>query len=530
MRYCLDNAAALRLVFCAMCALAGPSSAQDSAPQPVVETDSASQPARETPATPPVVETDSTSQPDLETPATPPTAGDVTPEPGTGPPGESGADDAQDAPEDTAQDTSQDTVAAQEPARPRAQSIDLEQPVAPAPEITPDGTVIITKEATAAGSEAAASTGDEQGATGEPLVLLGVEVPPATSTRLAWTPTESFEGVGISTPVLVVNGRNAGPTLCLSAAVHGDELNGVEIVRRVMYDLDPEKLSGAVVGVPIVNLQGFHRSSRYLPDRRDLNRFFPGNPNGSSASRIAYSFFNEIIRHCDALVDLHTGSFHRTNLPQLRADLTHPDVMELSRLFGATVTLHSYDQPGTLRQAAVEAGVPAVTLETGEPMRLQEEAVEHGVDGVRSLLHNMEMYKSLRFWKNDEPIFYQSVWVRANSGGILLNKVDLGDAVDKGKTLGTVTDPITNVSSDIKAPYDGRVLGMALNQVVLPGFAAYRIGVRSSKEEITDSPESVADDEETETSDSDPATSEDEDEEEDDLAFFPDDYEAEVSE
>jgi len=157
------------------------------------------------------------------------------------------------------------------------------------------------------------------------LALLGTEVPSATSTRLAWTPNQSFEGIFSATPVLVVNGAEAGPTLCLTAAVHGDELNGIETVRRVMYGLDPEELSGAVIGVPIVNLQGFHRGSRYLSDRRDLNRYFPGDPDGSSASRIAHSFFQQIIRHCDAIVDLHTGSFYRTNLPQLRASLDDPE-------------------------------------------------------------------------------------------------------------------------------------------------------------------------------------------------------------
>ena len=170
-----------------------------------------------------------------------------------------------------------------------------------------------------------------------PMPILGSDVLPGTSVRLSWAATDLFEGVPVSTPVLVVNGKLAGPTLCLTAAVHGDELNGIEMVRRVMHNLQPEKLSGAVIGVPIVNLQGFRRGSRYLPDRRDLNRFFPGNPNGSAASRIAYSFFTEIVSHCDALIDLHTGSFERANLPQLRADLRNPDVVTLTQGFGATV-------------------------------------------------------------------------------------------------------------------------------------------------------------------------------------------------
>jgi len=196
-----------------------------------------------------------------------------------------------------------------------------------------------------------------------PLQLLGVDIEPGTSQRLAWSATQLFEGVPVSTPVLVVNGAVPGPTLCLTAAVHGDELNGIEMVRRVFHDIDPTKLAGALIGVPIVNVQGFRRGSRYLPDRRDLNRYFPGNPNGSAGARIAYSLFNDIIVHCDALVDLHTGSFERANLPQLRADLRDPDVVTLTHGFGAMVVLHSKPTVGTLRYAATMAGIPTLVVE-----------------------------------------------------------------------------------------------------------------------------------------------------------------------
>src|SRR5690606_30515697 len=174
---------------------------------------------------------------------------------------------------------------------------------------------------------------------------------------------ETFTGNSAPSAVLVAHGTEPGPTLCLTAAIHGDELNGIETVRRVLHDLEPERLAGTVVGVPIVNLQGFHRNSRYLPDRRDLNRYFPGNPTGSAASRIAHSLFSQVIRHCSALVDLHTGSFHRTNLPQVRGDLNDEAVVKLTAGFGSTVILHSSGGEGTLRRAAVDAGIPAVTLE-----------------------------------------------------------------------------------------------------------------------------------------------------------------------
>jgi len=316
------------------------------------------------------------------------------------------------------------------------------------------------------------------------LELLGAQVPPGAARRLSWSASDTFEGIANSTPVLAVNGAQEGPVLCLTGAVHGDELNGIEIVRRIVHNLDPTTLTGAVIGVPIVNLHGFRRASRYLPDRRDLNRFFPGNPKGSSAARIAHSFFHQVITHCTALVDLHTGSFHRTNLPQVRADVRHPAVVDLARGFDSMVVLHSEPAAGTLRRAATELGIPAITLEAGEPMRLQPEEVEAGVAGIESLLSALGMAKRLRLFREAEPVYYDSTWIRADSGGIFIGNVKLGQRVQIEDLLGTITDPITNQTQEIRAPTEGRVLGMALNQVVMPGFAAFRLGLPTSAEAV----------------------------------------------
>ncbi len=313
-----------------------------------------------------------------------------------------------------------------------------------------------------------------------PLLLLGAEIMPGTTQRLAWSATELFEGVPVSTPVLVVNGSLPGPTLCLTAAVHGDELNGIEIVRRVLHEISPGKLSGAVIGVPIVNVQGFRRGSRYLPDRRDLNRYFPGNPNGSAAARIANALFNDVIAHCDALVDLHTGSFERANLPQIRADLRNPDVVTLTQGFGSMVVLHSSPTVGTLRHAATMAGIPAVTVEAGGPSQLELAEVKHGVKGIETLLSTLGMTRKTRFWGDPEPVYYRSSWVRANNGGILLADVSLGSTVRKGDLLGTITDPMSNQRTELFSPYAGRIIGLARNQVVMPGFAAFHVGIEAA--------------------------------------------------
>ena len=314
--------------------------------------------------------------------------------------------------------------------------------------------------------------------TARTISMLNADVLPGTYRRLSWSATEMFEDLPVATPVIVVNGNAPGPTLCLTAAIHGDELNGIEMVRRVMHDLNPQDLAGAVIGVPIVNLQGFRRASRYLPDRRDLNRYFPGNPRGSAASRIAHSFFTEVIEHCDALIDLHTGSFDRANLPQIRADLRNPDVATLTHGFGATVILHSEAAEGTLRHAASYAGIPAVTLEAGGPSELELKEVMHGVKGIETLLNTLGMVNRMRHWDEQQPVYYRSTWVRANRGGILLADVSLGGSVRRGDLLGTITDPMNNASTNLYSPYTGRVIGMARNQVVMPGFAAFHVGIQ----------------------------------------------------
>ncbi|MDP3939343.1 MAG: succinylglutamate desuccinylase/aspartoacylase family protein [Deltaproteobacteria bacterium] len=292
---------------------------------------------------------------------------------------------------------------------------------------------------------------------------------------------ETFAGHSVSTPVVVLRGVRTGPTLCLTAGIHGDEINGVEIVRRALDEMDPKDLAGTIIGVPMANMHGFRRSSRYLPDRRDLNRHFPGNPNGSSASRIAHQLFERVIRKCGLLVDFHTGSFHRRNLPQVRADLSRPEVYSFAIGFGSKTVVHNLGTPGVLRRAAVDAGVPALTYEAGEPMELREQEVRRGVEGVRNLLANQGMSKEKPRAIRGQQIFYNWHWVRANDGGIFLATAKLGDHVQAGQVLGHVTDPISNESTEVVTPYAGTVLGMAVNQVVMPGFAAFYVGVDTNQ-------------------------------------------------
>lgn len=317
----------------------------------------------------------------------------------------------------------------------------------------------------------------------QPIEILGSRAEPGSRVEARWQVGESFDGSVVQTPVVLVHGLEPGPRLCLTAGVHGDELNGVEVVRRVVNDTDSRILKGTLIAVPIVNLMGFARGSRYLPDRRDLNRFFPGFAQGSAASRMAFSLFREVIVHCDALVDFHTGSFDRSNLPQVRGDLRNDRVVAFTRGFGATPVLHSPGARGMLRLAATDHDIPAVTFEVGAPYRLEPDKIDAGVQAVKTLMHQMGMTPHFRLWSEPQATFYESKWVRVDDGGMLFSSVELGDRVREGQRLGKVIDPIRNREFEITAPFAGRVIGMALNQVVLPGFAAYHLGVETTEAE-----------------------------------------------
>ena len=285
----------------------------------------------------------------------------------------------------------------------------------------------------------------------------------------------------------------------MTAAVHGDELNGIEMVRRVCCTTSiRSSYQAPMIGIPIVNVQGFRRGSRYLPDRRDLNRYFPGNPNRQCRGTYrTFILHPGRLAHCDALIDLHTGSFERANLPQIRADLRNPDVVTLAQGLGGMVILHSSPAAGTLRHAATQAGIPAVTLEAGGPSQLELNEVKHGVQGIETLISTIGMQRKMRFWSEPEPVYYRSSWVRADSGGILFSDVSLGTTVREGDLLGTVTDPMSNIRTELRSPYSGRIIGMARNQVVMPGFAAFHVGIATPTAPVEEPEPAVVHEEET---------------------------------
>lgn len=258
-------------------------------------------------------------------------------------------------------------------------------------------------------------------------------------------------------------------------AVHGDELNGVEIARHVHAVTDPTKLAGTIVSVPIVNVWGFRSGSRYLPDRRDLNRAFPGNRNGSTAARIAYGLFERLIRHCDYLVDLHTGSDERTNVPQIRVDLKNDAARNLALNFAEGVVLSGAGPEGSLRRATTDAGIPAIIYEAGGPNRFEKVEIDRGIEGVTNVMRYLKMQGAPPPEPDPLRVYQSTTWVRSGGGGIFMTDRTPGESVRKGDLLGTVTDPHTNVRVDVMAPFDGNLIGMAYPQVVLPGYGLFHL-------------------------------------------------------
>jgi hypothetical protein len=314
------------------------------------------------------------------------------------------------------------------------------------------------------------------------IELLDSSVEPGDKAQLSFFAEHSFIQEALDIQVFVARGANPGPTLCITAAIHGDELNGVEIARAVFEAADPDELSGTLIALPIVNVWGFRSGNRYLADRRDLNRAFPGSTSGSMAGRIAHAVFDRVIRHCFALIDLHTGSDERTNLPQIRADLDNDRVSELAMHFDIGVVIGGGGPAGSLRGAANAAGIHAILYEAGGPGRFESDEIARGIEGVTNVMEYLRILGDLPPEPDPQDVFARTHWVRATGGGIFLTPLQPGAHVKQGEVLGVVTDPMTNRKDSIEAPMEGTLVGMAYSQVVLPGFGLFHIAAHEPGE------------------------------------------------
>ncbi|MBT8241170.1 MAG: succinylglutamate desuccinylase/aspartoacylase family protein [Acidimicrobiia bacterium] len=309
----------------------------------------------------------------------------------------------------------------------------------------------------------------------DPVMIGEATVKPGTKKLLELPIAKLVTGTPMSLPVVVLNGRRPGPSVWLTAAIHGDEINGTEIVRQVLETLSPKNLNGTLFAVPVVNVYGFVAGDRYLPDRRDLNRPFPGSARGSLARRIAHLLMTEVVGGCDYGIDLHTASDHRTNLPQIRANLDDPETKTLSAVFGAPLMMHSSHRDGSLRQAASEAGAKVLLYEGGEAWRFDPYATRVGVDGVRRVLAHVGMIDAEESRTNTTAVSRSSKWVRASQSGILGLRVDPGNMVQRGQVIGQIHNALGVRLSSPRAPIDGMVIGSTQSPVVNRGDAILHI-------------------------------------------------------
>jgi predicted deacylase len=310
-----------------------------------------------------------------------------------------------------------------------------------------------------------------------PFVVQGHAVSPGQRSVVDLVLPKLNSHTHLSMPVHVVHGRREGPRLFVSAAVHGDELNGVEIIRRLLEAKALRRLVGTLVAVPVVNVYGLIHQSRYLPDRRDLNRSFPGSPAGSLAARVAHLFVDEIVRHCSHGIDLHTGAIHRTNLPQIRANLDDPETERLAVAFGVPVLLNSTLRDGSLREAAAELGIPMLLYEAGEGLRFDEVSIRAGLLGVVNVMRALGMLPASRRRRRDAAPFVarSSTWIRAPESGLLRTLVPLGARVRRGDNLGYVSDPYTGTQHAVTAQTRGVVIGRVQIPSVHEGEALFHV-------------------------------------------------------
>jgi len=315
---------------------------------------------------------------------------------------------------------------------------------------------------------------------------------PAGERRLVDLPVSKLSNhTPVTLPVHVLHGTRPGPAMFITAAIHGDELDGVEIIRRVLRTVSPATLAGTLLCVPIVNAYGFIGRSRYLPDRRDLNRAFPGSASGSLAARIANLLLTEVVKRCQIGIDLHTAAVHRVNLPQIRCDFKrHPRSRELSQAFGAKVILESPERSGSLRKAAREMGVDVLVYEGGEGLRFDEAAIQAGVDGIAGVMLAIRMLElpdgveASRPLNGAAPVFANaSAWVRASEGGILRTNLRTGAAVRAGEIIGHIANPYEDADVPVIAPRSGLIIGRTTLPIVNLGDALFHVAWSSETNE-----------------------------------------------
>ncbi|MFC6942755.1 succinylglutamate desuccinylase/aspartoacylase family protein [Salinirubellus sp. GCM10025818] len=308
----------------------------------------------------------------------------------------------------------------------------------------------------------------------EPFTFDGGQVEPGEIEKLRYAVSETYLGDPVRIPVTIINGSRPGQTALLSAAVHGDELNGIEVFREVAQEWDHTDVCGTIVCLPVLNVQGFTAQERYLPIYdRDLNRSFPGKRNSTSSNRTAHRIYQNFIAPCDFGLDFHISTRGRTNVFHVRADMDDKDAARLARAFGTNLIIAGEGSSGTLRREATEDGVPVITLEMGEAHRFERELIDHALEGVRSVFAEYGIYQqeTVRWpgWRTIIDGWGEKTWLRADVGGLVEMNYERGDLVHEGETIFQITNPFKSEATVVEAPCTGLLVGVLENPVVYPG-------------------------------------------------------------
>jgi len=320
------------------------------------------------------------------------------------------------------------------------------------------------------------------------VITIGeTEIQPGQRVTLDLAASKLYTHTDVTLPVHVIHGRKPGPRLFVCAAIHGDEIMGVEVIRRLLRLKVLERLRGTLIAMPVVNVFGFINQSRYSPDRRDLNRYFPGTEGGSLTSRLANLFVKEIVSKCTHGIDLHAGSNHRENLPQIRAYLDDPETERLARAFGAPVILDANELAGSLRQTGKDMGIQMLLYEAGEVLRFDDIAIRAGIRGIISVMRATGMLQDSPHKKTSiKPVVSRSsTWVRAPISGILRTGARLGGRVSEGDVIGLISDPFGETEEPVIANVSGIVIGRLNLPLVHEGDAIYHVARFESRAEAS---------------------------------------------
>lgn len=304
----------------------------------------------------------------------------------------------------------------------------------------------------------------------------GEEIPAGASRDVRLAVSESYSSMTVQIPIHIRRAELEGPVVFVTAALHGDEINGTGAVRQLIRDEDFRLLRGSVILVPVLNLPAFDRHSRYLPDRRDLNRSFPGSATGSLASRMARTLFEEIVSRSDYGIDLHTAAVRRTNYPNVRADMILPEVRRLAEFFGSEIIINGKGPKGAFRREACRAGCPTIIMEGGEVWKVEPGIVESATRGVRNVLRGLEMLEGKIERPKYQVVVERSKWIRAEKGGFLQFHVSPGDIIEKGQPLATNTTLLGHERSMLHSPFDAAVIGMTTLPAISPGEPVCNLG------------------------------------------------------